>query len=86
VDIALYCNQTVEVDGLMIDNPDIGARNVYMVQKVRVAGGDWAKENPETKGKGPWFRRDPRIKAMIAEKGYLGRGLDVDGAFIKDWF
>ena len=95
-DMALYCNQTVEVDGLLIDNPDLGARNVYMVQKVRVDGGDWvkankftklwAKDNPDAKGKGPWFRRDPRIKALIAENGYLGLGLAVDDAFIKDWF
>ena len=95
-DMALYCNQTVEVDGLLIDNPDLGARNVFMVQKVRTAEGDWvkankftklwAKEYPDAKGKGSWFRRDPRIKAMIAEKGYLGLGLDVDDAFIKDWF
>jgi len=96
VDMALYCNQIVEVDGLLIDNPALGARNVYMVQKVRVAGGDWSKankftkvwasENPNAKGKGAWFRRDPRIKALIAENGYLGLGLAVDDAFIKDWF
>ena len=96
VDLALYCNQTVEVDGLMIEDPELGAHNVYMVQKVRVGTGEWAKtnrftrvwakENPKAKGKGAWFRRDPRIKALIAEKGYLGLGLDIDEAFIKDWF
>jgi hypothetical protein len=96
VDMALYCNQTVEVDGLLINNPDLGARNVYMVQKVRVGDGEWAKanqftavwakQNAQAKGKGPWFRRDPRIKALIAQFGYLGLGPEIDKAFIKDWF
>lgn len=96
VDLAPYCNQIVEVNGLMIEDPDLNARNVYMVQKIRVVGGDWVKannftrvwasENPEAKGKGAWFRRDPRIRAMIAEQGYLGLGLETDDAFIKDWF
>lgn len=96
VDLALYCHQTVEVDGLLINNPENGAHNVFMVQKVRPEGGEWAKANtftkvwakeyPEAKGKGPWFRRDPRIKADIAENGYLGLGAEVDAAFIADWF
>lgn len=96
VDLAPYCNQVVEVDGLLIEDPDLNSRNIYMVQKIRVDGGDWKKanqftkvwagENPEAKGKGPWFRRDPRIKGQIAEKGYLGLGLEIDEAFIKDWF
>ena len=46
----------------------------------------WAAEHPEAKGKGAWFRRDPRIKADIAENGYLGLGLEADAAFIADWF
>lgn len=96
VDLAPYCNQIVEVDGLMIDDPKLGARNVYLVQKIRVGDGDWAKanqftrvwakENPQAKGKGAWFRRDPRIRAMIAEEGYLGLGLETDRAFIREWF
>ncbi|UWQ90176.1 hypothetical protein K3727_15450 [Rhodobacteraceae bacterium M382] len=96
VDLAPYCGQTVEVDGLLIDDPDLNAKNIYMVQKVRVDGGEWsktnqftkvwAKENPEAKGKGPWFRRDPRIKEEIASEGYLGLGLEADTAFIKEWF
>lgn len=96
VDLAPYCNQIVEVDGLMIEDPDLNARNIYQVQKVRVGSGDWAKantftkvwasENPDAKGKGAWFRRDPRIRAMIAEQGYLGLGLETDEAFIKEWY
>ena len=96
VDLALYCNQTVNVDGLMIEDPDLKSRNVYQVQKVQTGDGAWVKaskftkvwkaENPDAPGKGPWFRRDPRINAWLAETGYLGLGLDIDAAFIKDWF
>jgi len=56
------------------------------VQKNQFLTKIWAKENPEAKGKGAWFRRDPRIRAMIADEGYLGLGLEIDEAFIKDWF
>ncbi|MGR3616820.1 MAG: hypothetical protein ACU0BB_12345 [Paracoccaceae bacterium] len=96
VDLAQYCNQVVDVDGLLIEDPDLGATNIYMVQKIRAEGGEWkkasqftkvwAKENPEAKGKGPWFRRAPRIKDEIAKDGYLGLGLETDDAFIKEWF
>lgn len=95
-DLAPYCGRTVEVDGLMIDDPDLGARNVYMVQRIRADDGEWiranrftkawAEENPQAKGKGPWFRRDPRIKAIIDRTGYLGLGLETDRAFIENWF
>ena len=96
VDLGLYCNQTVEVDGLIIEQPDLMSRNIFQIQKIRVGDGKWAKANkftkvwkqetPEAAGKGAWFRRDPRIKALIAESGYLGLGLATDEAFIKEWF
>ena len=90
------CAQEVEVDGLLIDDPDIGAVNVYLVQKIRAVGSedwvtanqwtkDWAAANPEAEGNGPWFRRDPRILAEIAREGYLGLGPEVDKPFIEDW-
>lgn len=95
-DLAPYCRQTVEVDGLLIDDPDLGARNVFLVQTIRVGDGEpqkanqftklWQQENPEAKGKGPWFRRDPRIREQIEERGYLGLGAEADAAFIEDWF
>ncbi len=76
VDLAPYCNQTVEVDGLMINDPELNARNLHMVQKVRQLDGTWikanrftkvwARQNPDAKGKGAWFRRDPRIRAILA--------------------
>ena len=97
LELAPFCNAQVEVDGLMIDDPELGSKNVYLVQKIRNVGDEewtkankwtkkWAKANPEAKGKGPWFRRDPRVKAMIAENGFLGLGLETDEAFIAEWF
>ncbi|MGV6849614.1 MAG: hypothetical protein ACWA5A_14665 [Marinibacterium sp.] len=95
-DLAPYCNALVEVDGLMIEDPDLGARNIYQVQLIREPGGDWTKanqftklwaaEHPDAAGKGPWYRRSPRIRNEIAEHGYLGLGPDTDAAFIKEWF
>lgn len=97
IELAPFCGQRVEVDGLMLDDPDLGAKNVYLVQKIRNVGDEewikgnkwtknWAKEHPEAKGKGPWFRRDPRVKEIIAANGYLGLGLETDEEFKKEWF
>jgi hypothetical protein len=95
-DLAPYCNQTVHVDGLMITDEDFPVTNVYLLQRVKTADGDWkkasqatkvwAKQFPEAKGKGAWFRRDPRIKEVIEREGYLGLGLEADAAFIEDNF
>jgi hypothetical protein len=97
VELSPYCGQMVEVDGLMITNPETGARNAYMVQRLRAAGeGEWvpgtrwgevwAAEHPGAAGKGPWFRNDPRVNAEIEADGYLGLGPAADRAFIADWF
>ncbi|WP_299769952.1 hypothetical protein [uncultured Tateyamaria sp.] len=97
VELQPFCNQTITVDGLMIDDPELGANNVYLVQTIVPPGGgdkikantwtkNWAAEHPEAKGKGPWFRRDPRIKSIIAEEGYLGLGVELDEAWIADNF
>ncbi|UWR24095.1 hypothetical protein K3756_04090 [Sulfitobacter sp. S190] len=96
VDLLPYCTQTVEVDGLMIEDPDLGATNVYLVQRIKSGDADWVRANqwtknwaanhPDAEGKGPWFRRDPRILEMIAKDGYLGLGLETDAEFIADWF
>ncbi len=96
-DLQPFCGKEVEVDGLMLVDADVGLNHVYQLQKIRVVGDadwtkanqwtkDWAAKNPDAAGDGPWFRRDPRINAMIVEKGYLGLGLDVDAAFIKELF
>ncbi|MGB7241227.1 MAG: hypothetical protein WBC93_03965 [Sulfitobacter sp.] len=95
-DLAPYCNQTVRVDGLLLEDEDVGAKNVYLVQKIKSEGEDWVKANqftkiwarnhPEAKGKGPWFRRDPRIKEIIGREGYLGLGLDEDAKYAEENF
>ncbi|MEX0284391.1 MAG: hypothetical protein AB3N23_07240 [Paracoccaceae bacterium] len=94
VELLAYCGQQVEVDGLMIEDPDIGATNVYLIQKIRNVGEEewtkanrwtkeWAKDQP--KGKGPWFRRDPRVNAAIEAEGYLGLGVEQEQTFVKEW-
>ncbi|MDD9727391.1 hypothetical protein PVV74_18185 [Roseovarius sp. SK2] len=97
LELAPYCGAEVEVDGLMIEDPELGATNIYLVQKIREVGESewvtanswtekWAEANPNADGKGPWFRRDPRVNGMIEESGYLGLGLEADAAFIEEWF
>ncbi len=95
-DLAAYCGQTVQVDGLMIEDEDLNAKNLYMIQKIKVGDGEWAKTNqatkiwakqfPEAAGKGPWFRRDLRVKEIIEQEGYLGLGLEADAAYIEENF
>lgn len=89
-----YCAQQVEVDGLMLVDEYLGAQNIYLVQRIRAFDSDawvranswtkkWAEAHPDAAGKGPWFRRDPRVLAEIASEGYFGLGLEQDEA-IKD--
>ena len=95
-DLAPYCNMTVQVDGLMIEDEDFPIRNVYLVQTITPQGGEtvkanqftrkWAERNPDAAGKGPWFRRDPRIKGIIAQEGYLGLGLEEDEKYAEENF
>lgn len=78
---------------MILNDPDLGAQNIYLVQRIKAEGADWVKANtwskrwaekhPEAAGKGPWFRRDPRVKAEIEKEGYFGLGLEQDEA-IKD--
>lgn len=93
VDLLPFCGQQVEVDGLLIEDEDIpGATNIFLVQTIRAAGTEdwikantwskkWATKHPEAKGKGPWFRRDPRVNQIIADSGYLGLGLSHEEAY-----
>jgi len=91
-----FCGQAVEVDGVLLEDEEIGSQNVYMVQRIRALGSedwikanrwtkDWAEKHPEAKGKGPWFRRDPRVLAEIEREGWLGRGPDQEQAFVEEW-
>ncbi|MEM1075739.1 MAG: hypothetical protein AAF665_06365 [Pseudomonadota bacterium] len=95
-ELAPFCNQVIEVDGLLIEDEDFPISNVYLVQRIKARDADWIKantwtkkwaaEHPEAAGKGPWFRRDLRIKEIIEREGYLGLGLAVDQKFAEDFF
>ncbi len=94
-ELAPFCGAAVEVDGLMLTDPDLALRNAYQVQKIRRQGdAEWTKANQWTKdwtarnagadGKGAWYLRDPRIRAAIAANGYLGLGPEADKAVLED--
>ena len=94
VELLPYCGQDVEVDGLLLDDPDLGAHNVYLVQRIRPVGEEewteakrwtevWEEEHPEAEGEGPWFRRSPRVEAMIEAEGHLGLGPAAEEAFLR---
>ncbi len=97
-DLQPYCGKDVDVDGVLVGDEDYTQTKFYMVQFIRETGAaewskanlwteDWAAKNPDLKGqKGPWFRRDPRIKAEIEANGYLGLGQEADKAFIEYLF
>lgn len=98
VDLAAFCNKQVDVDGLLIGDPDFTPTKAkfYQVQRIREAGGEWTKanrwtkdweqRNPDAKGSGPWFRRDPAVNQRILAEGYLGLGLETDAEFKKYLF
>lgn len=97
VELQPFCGMDVEVDGLLLDDPDLGARNIYLVQQIREVGAGewtkadrwtevWAENHPDAEGEGPWFRRDPRVQAVIAEQGYLGLGPEQEEAFLEELF
>lgn len=93
-----FCGQAVEVDGLLIQDPDIGAVNIYLVQKIRADGASdwvsanrwttaWAEANPDAAAeKGPWFRKDQRVVSEIAEEGYFGLGAEADAEILKELY
>lgn len=94
-DLLPYCNRQVDVDGLLIADPEEFGAKFYMVQYIRENGATewnkarlwtaaWKKRNPEAVGKGPWFRRDPRVRAQIEKDGYFGLGAETDEAYRKE--
>ncbi len=94
-DLLPYCNKNVDVDGLMIGDDDVVKAKFYQVQLIRVTGEEkwnkttrwtkrWKAKNPEAKGKGAWFRRDPRVKKQIAATGYFGLGHDFDKKYAAE--
>lgn len=93
-DLLPYCNMQVDVDGLLVGDDEVVKAKFYQVQRIRVSGEEkwnranlwtkrWAAKNPDAKGKGPWFRRDPRVKKQIAADGHFGLGHEEDRKFIK---
>jgi len=97
-DLYPHCGKTIDVRGWLVGDEETlkGSAQLFQVQWIRADGGKWqkankwtkawAKANPKAKGKGPWFRRDPRILKEIEADGYLGLGKDEDIVFIKDWY
>jgi len=94
-DLLPYCNKQVDVDGVLIGDDAVFEAKYFMVQRIRVSGRPkwnktklwtkaWKKRNPEAKGKGAWFRRDPRVISQIELDGYLGLGLEEDRKFIAE--
>ena len=86
-----FCGQEVEVDGLFTENRNV---RFFQVQKMRAVGGKWEKANrfhdawaAEYGGKPKkarkWYKKDPRIKAIIERDGYLGRGLEADEEYFN---
>ncbi len=94
-DLLPYCNKRVDVDGLMIGEDEIVSAKFYMIQLIRVSGETkwnkanlwtkrWAQKNPDAKGKGAWFRRDPRVKKQLAAKGHFGLGVEFDKKYLEE--
>ena len=94
-DLLPYCNQKVEVDGIMVGDAEEHNTQFYMVQFIKAEGAGewnkakkwtkaWAARNPEAKGKGPWFKRDPRVKKQIEANGYFGLGKEADVKYAKE--
>ena len=89
-DLLPYCNKKVDVDGILVGEQEQSDAKFYMLQFIREEGaaewnkanlwtGKWAERNPDVaEGKGPWFRRDPRVQKQIDATGYFGLGHEAD--------
>jgi len=93
-DLLPYCNKEVDVDGVLLGHGEGITVKVYMLQRIRLKGAKtwakaniwtrkWAERHKGVKGKGPWFRRDPRVKKQIEATGYFGLGLKEDKRFLE---
>ena len=96
-DILPYCGQQVDVDGLLITDPDLGAINIYLVQFIRPTGteewaqarswtAEWEAANPDWAGDGRWYRRAGNIRALLDTTGYFGLGLERDAEIKAELF
>lgn len=81
-----FCGQEIEVDGLFTENRNV---RFFQVQKMRLPGKKWQKARlfhkawaKEYGGKPRkakrWYRKDPRVKQIISEQGYLGLGAGAE--------
>ena len=97
-DLLPYCNQAVDVDGLILSDETIKSGPLYQIQLIRREGETewaktdlwtkaWAEDHPEFADKtGEWFRHDPAVQKQIAADGYFGLGKESDEQYIKDNF
>ena len=81
-DLLPYCGKTIQVDGLLIENPAI---TMVMVQRMRENSSqewrktqtfqtDWEARNGKSD---EWYRNDPLANKIIAEDGVYGvKGLE----------
>ena len=94
-DLLPYCNKQVDVDGVLIGNEEELNAKFFMVQRIREDGRPrwsktkewtkaWKRKNPDSAGKGPWFRRDKRVAKQIELDGYLGLGKAEDEKYIAE--
>lgn len=96
-DLLPFCDETIEVDGLLVGDPAQTAAKFYQVQRIRRLQTDewseadrwtsiWAEEHPDAaRAEGPWYRNDPSVQALIEENGYLGLGPEAEEAFLDEW-
>ncbi|MGF1608600.1 MAG: hypothetical protein ACFCUQ_04340 [Kiloniellales bacterium] len=78
-DLAGFCGERVEVDGLMINDPLVPLFALQFKRRLpdgewsggNQFGKDWLAANPDGDLKN-WFREDPLIKRVIAEQGVFG--------------
>lgn len=77
-DLAGFCNQEIEADGLLIENPAV---TLFFVQGVRSDPtlpfapakrfkADWEARNGKSE---EWWRADPEANGILAEHGPFGR-------------
>ncbi|SFI68919.1 hypothetical protein [Albimonas pacifica] len=98
LDLLPWCGRAVEVDGLMVGDPETAPARVFQLQRIRAVEDDafvkadrwtqaWAERYPDlASAPGPWFRKDPRVQALVARDGWLGLGLETDARFLEEWF
>lgn len=95
-DLVPYCGKDVDVDGVLVGDQEIYGAKFYMLQFIRESGAGkwkkarlwtaaWKKRNPDVaKGKGPWFKRDPRVLKQIEATGYFGLGHEADEKYREE--